>query len=168
MLLAAAGVAALTLALLGRGGIFGVVVAVMFLVLAMSRLSHAGRISSELRPLVGSRVTVSVWGTRLVAASEQPELASVSAFGAGLLLRLRSGTARPVLLKIAQPKGARFEGRRLVVPDAAYVQWAGSRLPRVTGQPAALLQAATEQASAGERPPDPSPRRTAPVGSQAR
>lgn len=109
VLLAAAGVAALALALLGRGGIFAVAVAVavILLLLATNRRSPASRISSGLRPLVG----------------------------AGLLLRLRSGGAEPVLLKIAQPKGARLEGRGLVVPEAAYVQWAGSRLPRVTGHP---------------------------------
>jgi hypothetical protein len=138
--LATAGTAALALALLGRGSMFGIVVAVMLLLLAADVLSQAGRISSELRPLVGKRVKVTVWGAPLVASAEQLELASASSFGAGLLLRLRVGTTGPVLLKIAQPKAAMFEAGALVIPDAAYVQWAGSRLPRVAGHPALLLQ----------------------------
>jgi hypothetical protein len=136
---AIAGLTALALAFLGRGRTVSLAAAVLFLFLAGTLLSSARRVSTLLREFVGKRVVVTVWGAPLTAEAPALVMTSVSSLGAGLLIRLQHGT-KPQLLKVAQPKRAAFEGGRLVVPEAAYVQWAGRRLARQPGHDAVLLR----------------------------
>ena len=138
---ALAGVGSLAFALAGRGGVASVFAAMIFLLVSATKFSVAGRLSGSLRELVGERVVVTVWGEPIAAEAGDLVLASVAAFGAGLLLRLRPAEgARKTLLKVAQPRGATSQAGRLVIESAAYVQWAGVRLPRHAGRPAVILE----------------------------
>jgi hypothetical protein len=141
--LALAGFIALALAVAGTARAPAIAAAVVFFLLAGSTLSRARRLAAPLRRLVGRRVAVTVWGSPLGSPGEELALTSASAFGAGLLIRLRpAGSETAVLLKVAQPQKARVTDSGLVVQEAAYVQWAGKRLPRQAGSDAVVLIAA--------------------------
>ena len=135
------GLAALCLASTGWATMPSIVAAAVLLFLAASLLSKARTLALSVRELVGRSVVVAAWGTPLPANGPQLVLAAASSFGAGLLIRLQAG-GRTELLKVAQPQCGSFEGDSLVVPEAAYVQWAGKRLPRKAGQHAVVLRAA--------------------------
>lgn len=143
VVLALTGFTALALAGGGTPRAAAVVVAVVCFLFAGSTLSRAGRLAAQLRRLVGRRVVVTVWGTPLGSPGEELTLASASAFGAGLLMRLGSpGSGASILLKVAQPRKASTTDSGLVVQEAAYVQWDGKRLPRQAGPDAVVLVAA--------------------------
>lgn len=137
--LAAAGVGALSLALTDRARTLSIGAAVLFLLAAML-LSNLRALALPLRELVGKPVVVTAWGTPLPTSAPQLVVASVSSFGAGLLIRLQTGE-RAELLKVAQPRSASYDSGTLLVPQAAYVQWAGKRLVRQAGQDALVLRA---------------------------
>jgi hypothetical protein len=85
-----------------------------------------------------------VWGGILPGiGTSSLEVDSVTSFGAGLLIRLRTADAgSPLLLKVAQPRGARSLDGRVEIEQARYVSWAGKRLPRSpdAGVPALVLE----------------------------
>ena len=139
--LAAAGVGALSLALTDRARTLSIGAAVFFLLLAAILLSNSRALALPLRELVGKPVVVTAWGTPLPTSASQLVVASVSSFGAGLLIRLQTGECAE-LLKVAQPRSASYNSGTLLVPQAAYVQWAGKRLVRQAGQDALVLRAA--------------------------
>jgi hypothetical protein len=142
-LLALAGIGALALAVAGTARGAALAAAVVWLLLAGSTLSRASRVAVPLRRFVGRRVAVTVWGAPLGSPGEELALTSVTAFGAGLLMRLSTpGSKTAVLLKVAQPQGANVTDSGLVVQEAAYVQWAGKRLPRQASRDAVVLVAA--------------------------
>jgi hypothetical protein len=116
------------------------VLAVLLLLPIATSLSPAGRIAASLRSLRRRAVSAVVWGVPLLgSASAAAHVESVGALGAGLLIYLsHSGDGR-TLLKVAQPRSWLFENGRLVIEDAAYVQWAGKRLARAQGVPAVTI-----------------------------
>lgn len=143
VVLALTGFTALALAVAGTARAAAVVAGVVCFLFAGSTLSRAGRLAAQLRRLVGRRVVVTVWGTPLGSPGEELTLASASAFGAGLLMRLSLAESQTsILLKVAQPQQASTTDNGLVVREAAYVQWAGKRLPRQAGPDAVVLVAA--------------------------
>lgn len=117
---------------------------IAFLV-AGTAMSGANRIADSLAGFVGKRVAVDVWGAPLPASGDgHLVVESVTAFGAGLLIRLRAGADNPgVLLKVAQPRADMVSGELAEIHEAAYVSWAGTRLTRgARGQaPAVTIKA---------------------------
>jgi len=126
------GFAALAVALIDvRFRVPGIVAALIAMLLGATLASHARPMVDAVRPLVGRRVRAVVWG-RLLPGIETSslEVDSVTSFGAGLLIRLRTADAgSPPLLKVAQPRGARSLDRRVEIVEARYISWAGQRLP---------------------------------------
>ena len=114
--------------------LLGVGVGVISFFLAASSFSTAAHLARALVPWVNSRVYVEVWGKPLGDSGEEIlEINSIAAFGAGLLIHLSAMPSVPrSLLKIAQPRSARFEEGRFEIPEARYVSWAGRKLPPVT------------------------------------
>ncbi|HEX9163693.1 MAG TPA: hypothetical protein VF980_18440 [Thermoanaerobaculia bacterium] len=104
----------------------------------------AGRLSTGLKQLEGRLVAVRVWGAALPGETDPLfRVRSVRAFGAGLLFRLEPGSGgKGTLLKVAQPASPLQTERGVEIPHAAYVQWAGRRLPHVDGAAALTLSAA--------------------------
>ena len=139
--LAVTGIGALGVAITGRATVASIFVSVVLLFLAATLLSTARSLALALRQLVGRPVVVAAWGAPLPANAPTLIVTSVSSFGAGLLIRLQNGE-RAELLKVAQPQRATFQSGKLVVPEAAYVQWAGKRLARQAGHQALVLWAA--------------------------
>jgi hypothetical protein len=127
------------------------VLAVLFLLPVGTSLSRAGRIAASVQNLRRRAIEAVVWGVPIAeSATGGLQVESIGAVGAGLLIRLsHSGDAR-TLLKVAQPRSWRVENGRLVIDDAAYVQWAGMRLARADGSPALTM---------GPRPPGGGARR---------
>jgi hypothetical protein len=136
-----AGIAAFVLVGTGRIGAVGILAGLVPLFLAATLLAKARGLAVSLRELIGAPVVVTAWGAPLPAVAPQLVMSSVSSLGAGLLIRLQNGE-RAELLKVAQPEGGSFENGTLVVPQAAYVQWAGKRLAQQTGSNALVLRAA--------------------------
>lgn len=132
-------------AFIAAGGI-----ALFFLATSFSEAAHT---SSYLRQLIHANVDVQAWGVTLplpVPFDQPLTLAAVNAFGAGLHLYLRSGTsARPMHLKVAQPKQITFTADGLIVESAAYVQWLGRSLRKVSGKPAVTLRYLSPAGSSG-------------------
>lgn len=119
----------------------GVVVACVCFFLAGTALSSASQIAMALRPVVGKFVRVEVRGIALPAPGEAPfQVVSISAFGAGLLIRLAPASGGPRrLLKVAQPGPATVGDDRIEIRGAAYVSWAGAKLGPGTGDGAPTL-----------------------------
>ena len=113
----------------------GIGVAVVAFLVAVTAMSAANRIASSLVGLVGKRVVVEVWGAPIpVTGDRHLVVQSVTAFGAGLLIRLRATADAPgVLLKVAQPKAAIVSETGAEIHEAAYVSWAGTKLTRGAG-----------------------------------
>ena len=136
--------AQLILGLVGLGGlliaafsapyrVLGLGLGVIALFMSATLLSRASGLVPALRPFVNKRVRVTVWGSPLTG---EFEVDSVAAFGAGLLIHLRTSTvAKRTLLKVAQPRSPNARGGRVEIGQAAYVSWAGKKLPRA-GDPA--------------------------------
>ena len=81
-----------------------------------------------------------VWGVPIRSRTASGlRVESVGAVGAGLLIYLKDAEETKTLLKVAQPRSWRVEDGRVVIDDAAYVQWAGKRLARVEGHPAVAV-----------------------------
>ena len=116
------------------------VVAVLLLVPVATSLSRAGRLAVSLQGLKRRRVDAAVRGVPICgpkAAGLRVE--SVGAVGAGLLIYLTDAEEVKTLLKVAQPRSRRVEEGRVVIDEAAYVQWAGKRLARAEGVPAVAI-----------------------------
>ena len=119
-----------------------------FLVLAMllmfplaTSLSQAGRLAVSLQEFRGRSVSAAAWGAPIRAAGDDAlRVDSVGAAGAGLLIYLTDSAGRPTLLKVAQPRSWTLEDDRLVIGQAAYVQWADKKLPRADGFPAVEIR----------------------------
>jgi hypothetical protein len=110
-----------------------IVMALLCLMFAATKLSRAGRIAPGLQPMLGKPVDIRVWGTPITGF----RIHTVRAFSAALLFLLEPvGGGKTTLLKVAQPQPARPDEQGLVIPDARYMQWAGKRMPRVEGLPA--------------------------------
>ena len=116
------------------------VVAVLLLLPVATSLSQAGRLAASLQSLKRRAVDAVVWGVPIrgpKAAGLRVE--SVGAVGAGLLIYLMDTAEAKTLLKVAQPRSWLVEEGRVVIEDAAYVQWAGKRLARAEGVPAVAI-----------------------------
>ena len=121
------------------------IVAAASFVLA-TKSSSAGRMTAPLRRLRDAEVDVRVWGSPLPGSGRPSHrVDSVRAFGAGLLIWLQVRGGEIILLKIAQPKGLRQEGRRVEIAEARYVQWNGVRLGRADGVSALTMDVATSE-----------------------
>jgi Na+-transporting methylmalonyl-CoA/oxaloacetate decarboxylase gamma subunit len=141
------GLAGLAAFLSTRWNLVGLGVAVVFLFLAGTAFSNATQIAKAIRRFVKESVRVEVWGAALPASGAVIfEIVSISAFGAGLLIRLRATPGGPaLLLKVAQPRAARLEEGRIEISEAAYVSWAGTRIKAAAGtkMPALVLLTVT-------------------------
>ena len=116
------------------------VVAVLLLLPVATSLSQAGRLAASLQGLNLRAINAVVWGVPIrgpKAAGLRVE--SVGAVGAGLLIYLMDAEEEKTLLKVAQPRSWLVEEGRVVIDEAAYVQWAGKRLARVEGVPAVAI-----------------------------
>jgi hypothetical protein len=113
--------------------------------------SEAGRLAEPLREFLHHTAEVRVWGAPLpVHSGAKVTVTSVKALGAGLHLFLRVGpSGASTHLKVAQPGRAQFAPHRLTIESAAYVQWAGKRLPRIEGAAALIISL---EPSSGEPP----------------
>jgi hypothetical protein len=117
---------------------FGVALAMFSFFLAASFLGKAGRLAAALRPLVGRAVRVEIWGMPPPGAGDALfEVASVTGFGAGLLLHLLPDSDGPgTVLKVAQPGSEKLEDMRIEIGAAAYVSWAGTKIAPPAGSSA--------------------------------
>src|SRR4051812_33943515 len=112
-------------------------VAVLLLIPVASSLRQAGRLAASLHGLRRRAINAVVWGEPI----RGPRAAglrvwSVGAVGAGLLIYLKDEEEAKTLLKVAQPRSWLVEDGRVIIGEAAYVQWAGKRLTRAEGSPA--------------------------------
>lgn len=120
----------------------GIGVAVVAFLVAGTAMSGANRIASSLVGFVGKRVIVDAWGAPIpVTGGSYLVVESVTAFGAGLLIRLRVGAdGNGVLLKMAQPRAATVGDEIAEIREAAYVSWGGTKLTRgARGQERAVI-----------------------------
>jgi hypothetical protein len=116
------------------------VVAVLLVLPVATSLSQAGRLASSLQGLKRQAVDAVVWGVPIRGPRGTGlRVASVGSVGAGLLIYLMNGEGAKILLKVAQPRSWLVEGGRVVIGDAAYVQWAGEKLARAEGCPAVAI-----------------------------
>jgi hypothetical protein len=105
-----------------------------------SAFSVAGRTARSLQFLRGGQVRVLAWGLPLPASDGPFYVESIASLGVGLLIRLQAAPgAKRTLLKIAQPRDVVVSVERVTIGRAAYVQWSGRRLKRVTGDPLPAL-----------------------------
>ena len=117
------------------------ILAILLLFPVITTLSQAGRLAAALQGLKHRPVNAAVWGAP-IRGPETSELRveSVGAMGAGLLIYLTGVGEAKTLLKVAQPRSWRVEDTRIVIDEAAYVQWAGKRLARAEGVPAIAIE----------------------------
>src|ERR1700686_3819854 len=94
-----------------------ILAAAALLFVAGTANSKAMRISRSLRPFVKKIVRVEVWGNAIPDSSRPMfEIDSIAAFGAGLLIQMRSTSGGPrILLKIAQPRSATVREDRVEI-----------------------------------------------------
>ena len=119
------------------------VVAFLLLLPVATSLSQAGRLAASLQGLKRRAISAAVWGAPLGGPeADGLRVESVGAVGAGLLIYLMDAGEAKTLLKVAQPRSWLVEGDRVVIDDAAYVQWAGKRLARADGVPAVAIEPA--------------------------
>jgi len=115
------------------------VLAGLLLLPVATSLSQAGRLAAALQTKKGRGISVVVWGAPIRGAkAAELRVKSVGAVGAGLLIYLMDAKEK-TLLKVAQPRSWLVEEDRVVIGDAAYVQWAGNRLARAEGVPAVAI-----------------------------
>lgn len=142
--------AAVAAAITSRAAFLMVAVGLLFPVL--TSLSQAGRLAASLQGLRHRSVDAVVWGAPLRGREAGAlRVESVGAAGAGLLIHLTSPGMVRTLLKVAQPRSWRSADGRVVIGDAAYVQWEGKRLARAEGVPAVEIR--TTASSIGEHAP---------------
>jgi len=116
------------------------VVAVLLLFPVVTSLSQAGRLAASLQGLEQRAINAVVWGVPIRGPkAARLRVASVGALGAGLLIYLMDAGEAKTLLKVAQPRSWQVQDGRVVIADAAYVQWAGKRLARAEGVPAVSI-----------------------------
>jgi len=108
------------------------------LLLLATSFSEAGRLAADIQGFVHHSAEARVWGAALPVPDHSTiTVKSVKALSAGLHLFLQvSPSGSSTHLKVAQPSRALVLPQQLTIESAAYVQWAGKRLPRVAGAPA--------------------------------
>jgi hypothetical protein len=137
--LVAGSLAAVVAAVMTSTGILFMLALLLMLPVATS-LSQAGRLAVSLVGLKRRPVSTVVWGVPIRGPkSAGLRVESVGAVGAGLLIYLTDAEEAKTLLKVAQPRSWLVEESRVVIEDAAYVQWAGKRLARAEGVPAVAI-----------------------------
>jgi len=118
-----------------------IVVALVLFLGCGTLLSKAGGLARGLASWVNKRVHVEVWGSALPGQGESVfEVHAVRALGAGLHIYLRHGNEPPRDLKVAQPRLATLGESQVIIREAAYVQWAGKRIPRGNNVTAVSMQ----------------------------
>jgi hypothetical protein len=116
------------------------VLALLLLFPVVTSLSQAGRLAATLQSFRRRAVQAIVWG-RPIPRPQAAELRveSIGAVGAGLLIYLADAGEPKTLLKVAQPRSWQVGDGRVIIDEAAYVQWAGKRLERAEGFPALAI-----------------------------
>ena len=134
-----AGIIAAALSPVGR--IFGLPLTVLSLFVLASLMSRAGKLVTQLAEFKGQPVTILLWGAPPEQENDKVfRVRAIRAFGAGLHLWLeRSSGLDCAHLKIAQPSGVLRVGEDFRIDGAAYVQWAGRKVPRRTDVSAVVL-----------------------------
>lgn len=129
--------------------------AVMALLLLATSFSEAGRLAEATQGFLDRRAEVRVWGAPLPVPDRATiTVTSVKALSAGLHVFLQvSPGGSSTHLKVAQPRRAQVLPQGLTIESAAYVQWAGKRLPRVAGAPALIIS--LDPSSSTEPPKSP-------------
>ena len=121
---------------------FASVVALMLFLAGASFFAATGRFADRLRPFVGKRVRVRVWGSELPDYHGRTFVfQSVLSLGPGLHLYLRplpDGSA--MHLKIAQPLEASDAATGAEIGRAKYVQWRGRKVTKNESEKAFVLQ----------------------------
>ena len=122
------------------------------LLLLATSFSEAARLAEAIQEFRHHTAEVRVWGAALPVPDHAAiTVTSVMALSAGLHVFLQvSPSGSSTHLKVAQPKRAQVLPHQLTIESAAYVQWAGKRLARVTGMPA--LTISLEPSRASEQP----------------
>ncbi len=115
--------------------------AVFALLLLATSFGEASRLAEGIQGFVHHAAEVRVWGAALPVPDHSTiTVTSVKALSAGLHLFLQvSPSGSSTHLKVAQPSRALVLPQQLIIESAAYVQWAGKRLPRVAGAPAVTV-----------------------------
>ena len=115
--------------------------AILALLLLATSFSEAGELAEAIQGFLHHTAEVHVWGIALPVPDRATiTVTSVKALSAALHVFLQvSPSASSTHLKVAQPSRAQVLPRRLTIESAAYVQWAGKRLPRVAGLPALTI-----------------------------
>ncbi len=120
---------------------FGVALAMAAFFLAASFLGRAGRLAAALRPLVGRTVRVEIWGAPPPGGEgDVYDVNSITGIGAGLHFHFLPESDGPgAVLKVAQPGSERLADMRITIGTAAYVSWAGKKVPAPPGTTAPAL-----------------------------
>lgn len=140
-LIAGSVAAVVAAAVTSRAGLL--VVALLLLLPVATSLSQAGRLAASLQGLERRAVNAIVWGVPIRGPEDAGlRVESIGAVGAGLLIYLTASDDAKRLLKVAQPRSWRVSDGRVVIDEAAYVQWAGERLARTEGLPAVAIESA--------------------------
>ncbi len=115
--------------------------ALVLLFLGASFFGRVSEFSERMRPLIGKKVRVQVWGSALSDDSgDRFVVHAVRALGAGLHVYLRPlSNGSPKHLKVAQPIGAWMSADSVEVKEAKYVQWDGRMTKKAQGKKALVL-----------------------------
>jgi hypothetical protein len=105
------------------------------LLVLVAAAAGSGRIAARSHHLEDRLVRVRVWGSEPQRPDNAPILVKrIWALGAGLHLNAVTGNgARPLHIKVAQPRRWSTSDKGLSVGDAKYVQISGVRIPPVPG-----------------------------------
>ncbi len=115
--------------------------AMLALLLLATSFSEAGRLAEAIQGFVHHAAEVRIWGAALpIPDRSTVTITSVKALSAGLHVFFQvSPGGSSIHLKVAQPSQAQVLPQQLIIESAAYVQWAGKRLPRAAGVPALTI-----------------------------
>jgi hypothetical protein len=131
-----------TATVIPRFGFIAIFAAVLCLFAVATSLSNAASISRSVRVFLHRPVEILAWDQPLPETADGPcRIESLRAFGAGLHLFIKCPDGCVKHLKIAQPRAPRIDEHSLQIGQAAYVQWAGRKLPVVLDVPALSIRA---------------------------
>ena len=148
-LLSAIGISALVAGVITSLPIFFVVALGAGVLLGTSLSTSRRPLTRALEGFRNQVVYVRLWGAPPPSDSGVTlVLSSVNVLGAGVHVFCHSSGGGSVHLKVAQPKEPTVASNCVLIRSAKYVQWNGTRLPRVANAPAVTI-ALSEPSGAG-------------------